>query len=291
MESTKNTFAQTFSGSGVFVGQFYNSTISSPSSFLMTLTLDSPLRYPSAFGAIQHTSDKGEIQSINILSGEWDPDTKTIQLTEKSITVGGAICVYLGNVKFGVNGNVEIQGTFVKEGNGGDKGSFVCREEEYDEEVHLTGLWEGRSVPDKTLKAFIPTNPVEWTISVLLTKGEKEKEEKKKEFPVFGSGYFTDSGDVPDRPVLFYRLVGNWDKERNEMKLVKVYEKSDETDGYEIEYVGQLNKEEKEGKPGIWKLSGTWKNEKGGSFGTFNCTMQPDSRHRSTAAVVEKKGN
>jgi hypothetical protein len=83
---------------------------------------------------------------------------------------------------------------------------------------------------------------------------------------IFGAGYFEDSGDIQDHPILYFTLQGTPDDSGN-FKMTKVYEHRPETIGYDIEYEFKQNENEE-------SLEGTWINPKGQSFGNFTCKKQ-----------------
>jgi len=263
--------------SGVFVGQFYDAQGNTEETFQWTLTLSPYHAFPKVFGAVRPIAS-GEL--VNILQGDWDSDALTIDINETSIKNSSILCQYTGKIVLGPN-SIVIQGSWIKSSK--DIGSFVCRREEDNDKAHVTGYWTGDSIPDKSQRSYIPTNPINWCLSIVLASGEEDKESVKegkesdtmsidpvKNCPVFGSGYFSDAADVPDKPVLFYSLSGTWNREANELQLAKIYESSEETEGYVIEYKGKLVKGEK-----VWKIEGAWDNSKGGSKGTFTCSQMP----------------
>jgi len=260
---------------GVFVGQFYDAKGNTEETIQWVLTLSPFDRIPKVFGAVRPIAT-GEL--VNILQGDWDSDSLTIEFKETSIKDSSILCRYSGKITIGA-GNIIIQGTWVKSAT--DTGSFICRREEDNDKAHITGFWKGDSIPDKSLRSFIPTNPIQWCLSIILAHGDEDKESVKKDesnmsidpvklCPVFGSGYFSDSADVPDKPVLFYSLSGTWNRDTGELKLAKIYENSEETEGYVIDYNGKLVKGDNH-----WKIEGTWDNSKGGSKGTFTCSQKP----------------
>jgi hypothetical protein len=79
----------------------------------------------------------------------------------------------------------------------------------------VTGYFIGESVPDDSLLAEIPLNPIHWNLT-LLAKGIissftmlfivsfLDDEEK-----LFGCGYFNDSADLPGQETLFFYLSGD----------------------------------------------------------------------------------
>lgn len=51
----------------------------------------------------------------------------------------------------------------------------------------------------------------------------KQNNDNANIFRVFGAGFFDDSGDIPNQPVLFFSLSGLWDKRSNTLSLTKMY--------------------------------------------------------------------
>ena len=69
-------------------------------------------------------------------------------------------------------------------------------------QICLSGLWIGESNPDEELADFfIPVNPIRWCATFFRTNDNNQ-------WKVFGSGYFNDSADIPDQPLLFFSLNG-----------------------------------------------------------------------------------
>jgi hypothetical protein len=78
----------------------------------------------------------------------------------------------------------------------------------------ISGIWIGQSDPDEELKDFfIPINPIRWCFTLFRTNDSMWK--------LFGSGYFNDSADIPNQPLLFFSLNGNGTLDN--MKVIKKY--------------------------------------------------------------------
>ena len=75
---------------------------------------------------------------------------------------------------------------------------------------------------------------------------------------VFGAGYFDDSGDIPDHPLLFFSLRGRLDTSRGLISLNKAYEHFPATEGFLVHYEGAIFREEGQ----IWQR-GSWINPLG----------------------------
>lgn len=60
----------------------------------------------------------------------------------------------------------------------------------------------------------------------------------------FGCGYFDDSADIPNQPILFFTLHGTWDPSTSQIQLTKRYEEVEFTAGYDVGYVGALEKKD-----------------------------------------------
>lgn len=97
-----------------------------------------------------------------------------------------------------------------------------------------------------------------WSLSVRSKNGAENNRNNNNnnEYRVFGAGFFDDSGDIPNQPILFFSLSGTWDKQSNCLSLTKVYllfsiytllflltviiyEKHDITEGFEVNYKGK----------------------------------------------------
>ena len=223
-----------------------------------TLTLSPSNKYPSAFGASLQSDD------VTSLHGTWNSSTRQVQITEIATTP----CEYTGTLtKRTTEEEHEIwmlSGVYKR---GDEEGTFFLCKESDDAKTHVSGVWIGTAYPDAALADFfIPINPIRWCLTLLLDSNGKLNS-------VFGTGYFDDAADIPNKPVMFYTLQGSYNAKNNSFSLVKVYERSAQTSGYELEYNGTLESDENE-EHGFW-LKGDWKNAKGGSYGQFLCKKQP----------------
>ena len=239
-----------------------------------TLTFTPTSSYPSCFGASLKTNKS------NILHGKWSEAAKTIHIIEmdgsnNKIEYSGFIL----QQKHENEGSVWIVEGNWRNMNDTKEGKFLIIKEETSEgnETNTSGLWLGIANPDISLEDFyIPINPIHWCLSIL-------KVNAKGDNIVFGSGFFNDSADVPNQPVIFYTLDGVYNMEKNELKINKIYEVAKQTEGYVIKYKGKLFEMEKD----HW-IEGTWKNKKGGSFGNFKCKKQPTTTTLTSHIIVCK---
>jgi hypothetical protein len=253
---------------GIWAGQTVGgSGDSAPLLWNLTLAEDPSGFVPSAFGA---TLIDGAV--VRVLQGAWDFRSMAVELSELSTEAGAAdLATFRGKVGIEEDGALSIKGTFSAGPAGEDqrKGVFAVRREADDDRrgaPYDAAVYIGKARPDPSLEAFaIPTNPVYCTLAFL----------RRAEGPVnaFGVGYLNDSGDVPDKPVLFYTLQGTHDAASGAFRVAKRYQFEAETSGYEVEYEGELTPERDDG---FAHLEGKWSNPKGGSFGSLNCRrLQP----------------
>eukprot|EP01088_Endostelium_zonatum_P001501 TRINITY_DN1180_c0_g1_i1.p1 TRINITY_DN1180_c0_g1~~TRINITY_DN1180_c0_g1_i1.p1 ORF type:complete len:293 (-),score=86.93 TRINITY_DN1180_c0_g1_i1:43-921(-) len=279
-------------GTAIYSGQFLlsdNYTGEGGDTFICNISLCPTHARPSVFGAIRY-SDK----TVNILSGDWNSDDNSIIISELSTTQTGELRNFVGHVGLDSDNHITIVGTW---SNSTNKGGFACREEDSNDQIHLTRRYEGLAEPNDTQRALIPKNPIHWVLTALITdpdqvkdsaKEEKEtddkKEEKKstnneanKEKEVFGAGYFDDSADLDSSPVLVFSVVGSWEPATGKLKLKKVYQASLETSGYEVLYDGVVSPSTgMTGEGNAYLVKGTWDNRMGGSFGAFSCLSLPE---------------
>ena len=211
-----------------------------------------------ACGASKSESGGG----VNLLKGRCSGAT-SFTLTEARTG-----CTYSGTLSPG--SPTTIRGTWslapVDFGGGGgalcaaSTGSFVLQREEADDAVHISGLALGEASPASELREFFfPTNPITWSLSILLDRGQ-----------LFGAGFFVDSGDVPGSPELFYSLEGTvaHDGSSHLLTLTKRYD-IDDGGISSVAYTGRLCAEAGADGTRRWVSRGTWDNPSGGSHGDF----------------------
>jgi len=229
---------------GLWSGQQRSSTGSSD--FKWSLSLLADQGFPSAFGSAL------EGGALTPLKGTYNPEARAIMLIKQ---VGERTFKYEGHLFWSETSEWCIRGHWRCEGQPELSGAFGCCRENNSPPELLSGMWMGKAVPDAQFRASIPTNPIKWSLTLAKAIGDVS---------IFGGGYFNDSGDIDETPVLCYSLRGEWKGDSN-VRIVKHYE-HEEAEGYDIVYEGTLSKE----NDNFW-LKGAWKNEKGRSFGTFAC--------------------
>lgn len=257
--------------SGLWLGEALlkeNSQFSVHHPIKWSLSLESNCPYPSAFGVAVCGSTSDTSRPLNILRGTWDYGSNSITLTQvldhdnetKEVT-------YNGTMELMKNDNEWLlRGQWTKNT---QQGIFACRRE--DDAINLvSGLWVGQAQPDPSLAPFcIPTNPIKWSLSLISNVTDTGP-------TAFGAGFFNDSADIANQPVLFYKLSGDWEAKTNRITLVKRYENHPATDGYVLNYTGILERRiaDKDIQNHSLLISGKWKNEKAGTFGSFVCHQQ-----------------
>jgi len=240
--------------SGLWVGQLVIANNGPTTPLEWVLTFLPSYGYPTSFGSSR--------LATHALHGEFKVETKSFELHEVCVETNEEVAQYRGAVTRSADGSLCIKGDAIvmDEMHQKHTGVFACRHEDVDPNVHLTGLWGGDARPDVSLSDFfIPNNPIQWSCAVLKSRNS-----------INGAGYFNDSGDIPNQPVLFFVVRGTVDSATGKATFKKIYQKCPQTDGYVVEYEGTLVQPEAGGK---WALTGTWKNPKGGSFGDFSCTL------------------
>ncbi|KAH3763166.1 fatty-acid-coa ligase FadD [Pelomyxa schiedti] len=158
------------------------------------------------------------------------------------------------------------------------------------EKRHFSGLWLGQAAPDPSLEAFfIATNPIRWSLSIVDDRAALSVPQLRERARggsssssssggssgpgglVFGCGFFDDAADVPNQPLLFFSLIGTFDRQTSTVCLIKEYE--DKSAGYTVEYTGKIEQAEDKS---VW-FRGSWNNPVAGSFGSFSCMQQAAS--------------
>jgi len=265
--------------SGIWTGQMIsvnnnnnNHNIIKQSHTMVLSLTNNKYTYPSGFGAIITDAhgkgeEEGDFVAPWIVHGNWDHENN---LFNAKLITPEVVINFTGSLSWKSADVLVLKGVWNAQNDsflGGQEinGSFSYTKEVDDPDIHISGVWDGTAVPADELADFwIPSNPIDWSLSVV-------KPHPSVETPcVFGAGYFNDSGDVPDRPVLFFSLFGKIDPASpNSVKIKKVYEKHDETVGFDVAYDATL---EKVGNG--YSLKGKWENKKAGSFGSFSCAHE-----------------
>jgi len=121
------------------------------------------------------------------------------------------------------------------------------------------GLWTGDAHPGAEFEADTPTNPIKWCLA--------HRGAPAGGMPaVFGVGFFDDSGDIPDSPVLFYTLRGTADDASH---FTKVYEPP-VPELMRVEYTDVVVKRAADGAA---SLEGKWRNTMELTSGTFTAAL------------------
>ena len=138
----------------------------------------------------------------------------------------------------------------------------------------MGGLFLGEAAPAETMADTVPRNPIHWCLAALPARDRAEV--APGTFPLVGAGYFDDSGDFPDSPVLFYYLHGRLDADSGRFTLDKIYERK--TGGMKITYTGEVisvtdGGDECQGSK-LAELKGEWANVAEQTFGVFGCRQE-----------------
>lgn len=238
--------------SGTFVGQrVFDESIELSSKedneLKLTLCFTPTKEYPSVFGSVYNESSSFS----NIIHGSYDGMTREARLTEFQ----NGISIYRYQCKLTIdklNQKTYLYGTWksLSDSNLFGKLAMICVEDEPSES--LSGIWIGESIPDEELADFyLPINPIRWCFTVF--------KENNRTWKLFGSGYFNDSADIPDQPLLFFSLDGQGTL--NQMNIIKKYSTID----YSVEYKGKFI----ENNQGYFQFEGHWSNSIAGSYGSF----------------------
>lgn len=272
-----------WSGQAVFAGEEGEAV---PLLWNLTLAEDDSGTVPRAFGA----SLAADGHTVRILCGTWSSEKMTISVEELSTEAGAGASLLSFRGRLDARaGALSITGDFTRPdagaGDGGaQQGSFgLVREAE--QGATRAAIFVGKARPDASLADFdIPTNPV--SMSLALLGGEHAKSEEGR-VTAFGAGYLNDAADVPDKPMLFYSVVGTHDPATMEVRLTKRYQLESETEGYEVTYDLKIVEEEDEDTV---YLEGKWDNPKGGSFGKLSCRRLNPNKVRIGGLVIPSNG-
>ncbi|CAF3525176.1 unnamed protein product [Rotaria sp. Silwood1] len=241
---------------GTFIGQrVTDSSVSSDiigqHSLKFTLSFTPTKRYPSAFGAGFYDDDL-TISSSSIIYGTYDGLTQQASLIEM---MNGTV-MYEYQCKLTVDktvGTTYLHGTWKSFINSNMFGKLVMISEPDSISGCLSGIWTGEAQPAAELADFfIPVNPIRWCATLFRTNNDT--------WQMFGSGYFNDSADIPNQPLLFFSLDGKGTLD--DMNIVKKYA----TIEYNVEYRGKISKCETD----TYVFTGNWSNSQAGSYGSFH---------------------
>ncbi|CAF1557222.1 unnamed protein product [Adineta steineri] len=262
--------------SGTFIGQRIsddsidlNNTEENRLKF--TLCFTPTKNYPSVFGGGLYDS------YLSIIHGTYNGTKRECSMIE----IINGISTYSYQCKLIIDkskGTVYLHGTWKSliNSNLSGKLAMIC-EEDIPTDV-LSGIWIGQSDPDEELHDFfIPINPIRWCITIFRTHNDHWK--------LYGSGYFNDSADIPDQPLLFFTLEGNGTLD--DMNIIKKYNTN--TD-YTVEYRGKFIELENKN----FQFQGRWSNLTAGSYGSFfakQFRLNPLISYRLDICICEICGN
>ncbi|CAF2756041.1 unnamed protein product [Rotaria sp. Silwood2] len=254
---------------GTFIGQrVTDSSISSDiigqHSLKFTLSFTPTKRYPSAFGAGFYDGDP-TISSSSIIHGTYHAVTQEASLIEMM----NGTAMYEYQCKLTVDktvGTTYLYGTWKSLVNSNIFGKLVMISESDSINDCISGIWTGEAQPAEELADFfIPVNPIRWCATLFRTNNDT--------WQMFGSGYFNDSADIPNQPLLFFSLDGKGTLD--DMKIIKKYA----TIEYNVEYRGKISKCETD----AYVFTGNWSNAQAGSYGSFHaeqCQLNPMFTYR-----------
>merc|ERR550537_660605 len=154
-------------------------------------------------------------------------------------------------------------------------GTFSCELAAGDSKMAqgMGGLFLGEAVPVESLADSVPRNPINWALAALPAPARDSTESTTGALPLVGAGYFDDSGDFTDSPVLFYYLHGKLDANTGRFTLNKIYERK--TGGLKITYTGEVVVAGDTGQGGqLAELKGEWANIDQQTFGVFGCRQE-----------------
>ena len=253
---------------GIFVGlRTFNGTDKKDEEINLTLCLTPTKQYPSVFGA-KLLNDS----SSSIIHGTYNDTSR--QVSMKEFVNGILICSYESKLIIDKSNNkYYLHGKWKSSIDSNQFGDFsiVC-EKDNPLEI-LSGIWIGQSDPAEELADFcLPINPIRWCLTMF--------RRQDADWKLFGSGYFNDSADIPNEPLLFFSLNGSGNF--NEMNLIKKYSKTD----YYVEYQGKFVRDSEQNL----RFEGQWKNPLAGSYGNFFCKqiqLNPFQSYRLDICICE----
>ena len=136
----------------------------------------------------------------------------------------------------------------------------------------MGGLFLGEAVPAEALAGTVPRNPINWCLAAMPASATSET--APGTLPLVGAGYFDDSGDFAESPVLWYYLHGSLVTETGRFTLDKIYERK--TGGLRISYTGAVVSVAGTDGQGsqLAELKGEWANIAEQTFGVFGCRQE-----------------
>jgi hypothetical protein len=138
----------------------------------------------------------------------------------------------------------------------------------------MGGLFLGEAVPAAALAGSVPRNPINWCLAALPARISSQA--APGTLPLVGAGYFDDSGDFAESPVLFYYLHGSLATDTGRFTLDKIYERK--TGSMKISYTGEVVSVADGGDAGqgrqLVELKGEWANIAEQTFGVFGCRQE-----------------
>ena len=240
---------------GIFVGErVFDRSIQlindEEKKIIFTLCFTPTKDYPSVFGGGFYQSS-----SSSIIHGIYDGVTQETSFTE----IINGISTYKYQCKLTTdksNGSCYLHGTWKSLVNENLFGRLAMISESDQPSELISGIWIGESTPHEELKDFyLPINPIRWCGTLFRTNRDI--------WTFFGSGYFSDSADIPNQPLLFFSLDGNGTLDN--MKITKKYITTD----YIVEYQGNFLKNEND----KYHYQGHWSNALASSYGSFTATQ------------------
>ena len=155
-------------------------------------------------------------------------------------------------------------------------GTFSCKLAAGDTSTveGMGGLFLGEAVPAAALAGSVPRNPINWCLAALPARDGAQA--APGTLPLVGAGYFDDSGDFVESPVLFYYLHGSLAPDTGRFTLDKIYERK--TGGMKVSYTGEVVSVSGAGDAGqasrLVELKGEWANIEQQTFGVFGCRQE-----------------
>lgn len=235
-----------------------------PVEFVLSCT-HSKATHTSAFGirrtSIHSTTDGAQTDTSVLVKGTWVAATGNVALTS---TDGFEYTFALSHAPRSTteDGRVTLTGTWKHpDAESSGKISVMLKPPKtvVGDRVVYSGLWVGEAVPADHLQSDTPTNPIKWAMTCAQDADGRCRN-------VQGAGFFDDSGDIPDYPILFYTLCGGTENE-----FVKKYEPP-VPDFLTVQYSNvNVLTGSSDGQP---CLTGSWTNALEGTSGTFASRLE-----------------